>query len=305
MTVVDCFSFHNELDLLRLRLRLLAPVVDQFLVIEACQTHSGLSKEPTLRNLLKAGDLGLESAILQKLRVYTVEEFPNGLDHWGRERFQRDVALELINGQHGSPRDLHLLVCDLDELPNPDFIRQYRDKPNANAMIPITMWLCYFKPNFVRIAGTDREWSGPFLTTFGLATANGSLSRLREQARQRERFERKPLGRFQGWHLSYQGDEKFISVKRQAFAHQEDRVQKALISVTDLIRDRRGPFDDPNAPPQWAVLPIEGLGMPDLMTSDPFIRNRVITKPDNLGRLFLSQSPKEAHTWSLKKLFRS
>lgn len=40
----DCFSFFNELDLLELRLNILDPFVDYFVIIEAVETFSGLPK---------------------------------------------------------------------------------------------------------------------------------------------------------------------------------------------------------------------------------------------------------------------
>ncbi len=295
MTIVDCFSFHNEIDLLKLRLRMLAPVIDRFLVIEACQTHSGLPKEPLLKNLLEVNGLDLDQPILEKLHVHTIEDFPHELDNWGRERFQRDLALSLVKAACPGNDAVSVLVSDLDELPNPELISLIRQTGPLDRVLPITMWQCYFRPNFVRIKGDEREWSGPFIAPLGLACEARSLSHLREAARQKKFFLREPSGRYQGWHLSYQGNEVFIQQKRRAFAHQEDRVQKAPISVEKLVQSRRGPFDDPETKPQWAILPAGALGMPDEMSTDPFIRDRMLEKADNLGKVLVSED-EEAQT---------
>ncbi len=42
--VYDCFQFFNELDILKIRLNVLAPIVDRFVISEATETFSGLKK---------------------------------------------------------------------------------------------------------------------------------------------------------------------------------------------------------------------------------------------------------------------
>ena len=42
--VYDCFQFFNELDILKLRLHIMDPVVDRFVISEATETFSGNPK---------------------------------------------------------------------------------------------------------------------------------------------------------------------------------------------------------------------------------------------------------------------
>ena len=42
--IVDCFTFYNETDLLKYRLRVLDDTVDYFILVEARQTHAGNPK---------------------------------------------------------------------------------------------------------------------------------------------------------------------------------------------------------------------------------------------------------------------
>ena len=44
MAIWDCFTFFNELDILELRLRELAPVVDRFVIAEATKTFANEAK---------------------------------------------------------------------------------------------------------------------------------------------------------------------------------------------------------------------------------------------------------------------
>ena len=39
--IVDCFPFFNELDILRLRLAVMAPHVDRFVIEESAESFSG------------------------------------------------------------------------------------------------------------------------------------------------------------------------------------------------------------------------------------------------------------------------
>ena len=43
--IFDCFSFFNELDILEIRLNVLAPVVDKFVLVEAVRRHPNCSEK--------------------------------------------------------------------------------------------------------------------------------------------------------------------------------------------------------------------------------------------------------------------
>ena len=43
--IVDCFTFYNEMDVLKRRLRYLNSVVDKFVLVESTVTHRGEPKE--------------------------------------------------------------------------------------------------------------------------------------------------------------------------------------------------------------------------------------------------------------------
>ena len=42
--IYDCFQFFNELDILKLRLHVMDPLVDKFVISEATETFSGIKK---------------------------------------------------------------------------------------------------------------------------------------------------------------------------------------------------------------------------------------------------------------------
>ena len=43
--IYDCFIFNNEIELLDLRLNILSPYVDKFIITEGDKTFSGIPKE--------------------------------------------------------------------------------------------------------------------------------------------------------------------------------------------------------------------------------------------------------------------
>ncbi len=51
MKIFDCFTYFNEQDMLRIRLEELGDVVDYFVVVEASQTFTGISKPFYFDNL--------------------------------------------------------------------------------------------------------------------------------------------------------------------------------------------------------------------------------------------------------------
>jgi beta-1,4-mannosyl-glycoprotein beta-1,4-N-acetylglucosaminyltransferase len=127
MKIIDAFVFYNELEMLNYRLETLSPHVDYFVLVEATYTHNGLPK-PLHFNENKSRF----SKFLHKIVHVVVDDFPHKekVDdgrQWVNEAFQREKGisrgLRLVPGV-----DLNdYAVCsDLDEIVNPDLIRDIR-----------------------------------------------------------------------------------------------------------------------------------------------------------------------------------
>lgn len=113
--VVDAFMFNDELDLLELRLRVLDPVVDRFVLVESDRSHAGNPKplffdrhrerfEPWL------GKIRHEVATLDE-----VAESP-----WRREeQHRRAVGAALADEE---PSTSLFLIGDVDEIPHPHLV---------------------------------------------------------------------------------------------------------------------------------------------------------------------------------------
>ena len=109
--------FYNELDTLELRLTVLDPYVDQFVLVESELTHGCQPKELHFQKNRERFEKWLP-----KIRhiIVTEEESPKDDNPWSREKYQREC---ILRGLDGIPDDAHVMVSDVDEIPNMEFVR--------------------------------------------------------------------------------------------------------------------------------------------------------------------------------------
>jgi beta-1,4-mannosyl-glycoprotein beta-1,4-N-acetylglucosaminyltransferase len=118
--IVDCFSFFNELELLDIRLNVLDPHVDKFVLVEAAKTQSLKDKPFVFEDNKEKFNKFLNKIIHVKLEK---EECPSGdfrqVNYdWGMENLQRDSAQKGLKRIGGMNPDDIVLISDLDEIPN-------------------------------------------------------------------------------------------------------------------------------------------------------------------------------------------
>ena len=117
--IVDCFSFFNELELLEIRLNVLDPYVDKFVLVEAAKTQTLRDKPFVFEENKEKFNKFLSKIIHVKLEK---EECPSGdfrqvSDDWGMENFQRNGAIKGVESLDLESNDI-ILISDLDEIPN-------------------------------------------------------------------------------------------------------------------------------------------------------------------------------------------
>lgn len=114
--VFDCFMFSDELLLLEFRLRLLDPVVDRFVIVEADRTFQG-SPKPLHFLDNRTSFEGWE----HKITHVVVRDLPATDARWERERHQRRA---ILRGLAEAGKDDIVIVSDVDEMPDPDAVRR-------------------------------------------------------------------------------------------------------------------------------------------------------------------------------------
>lgn len=126
--VYDCFTFFNELELLRLRFEELHDVVDYFVIVESPISFTGKNKPLYFRE-----NEHLFDAFKDKIIHVVVDEFPNLTrdeeeNHWYRESYSRDA---ILGGLQACQDNDIIFISDVDEIPRAeavDEIKKYFSK---------------------------------------------------------------------------------------------------------------------------------------------------------------------------------
>jgi beta-1,4-mannosyl-glycoprotein beta-1,4-N-acetylglucosaminyltransferase len=222
MKVIDCFTFYNELALLKYRLTVLNEVVDTFIIVEAHQTYMG-RKKPLFYGDNKDAFKEFNSKI-----VHIVVDLPNTEENgridvkknnqWVNERCQRDSIQNGLDSLTLLDNDI-IIVSDLDEIPDPNTLAKIKANEipiEINSLVQ-DMYYCNLR------CILQYYWDRAKVCTFkAFSSLDYSCNELRL-------YECPPIPRG-GWHLSYFGDKSFIENKLLNFSHQPPTpVDKSII----------------------------------------------------------------------------
>lgn len=241
--IYDCFQFFNELDLLKLRMHILSPVVDRFVISEATETFSGLKKP-----LYYEENKEMFSEFADKIIHVVVEDTPEGYTH-DRDTFQKNAV---GRGLQGCSEDDIIIFSDLDEIPNPEKIKEILADFREDKIYHFAQRLFYCYLNMEEVSGKllsyagefegieRKKWIGTKMCSYKLIKEQGfKLGELRFP-------ERKEIGiRVEdgGWHFGYMGGhgesdvKKRVAQKVKSAAHQEYNSCSVLSEVEDRIKD--------------------------------------------------------------------
>jgi len=201
--LVDTFMFYNELDVLELRLTVLDPHVDLFVIVEAELNHVGGPKE-----LFFQKNKERFAKWLPKIRHIIVkqEECPGDKNPWAREKYQREC---ILRGLEGVPDNACVMVSDLDEIP---WMEKIPQSPLPHVICVVHMYMFEYSLKYIF---TGEPWFGTVLTNCELFKRVGP-NYLREN---RWKF---PVFQNCGWHLSSFGNSDHVYNKLQTYAHGKD-----------------------------------------------------------------------------------
>ena len=116
MKIYDCFSYWDEDLLLDLRLNVLNEYVDYFIIVEGNKTWQNNYKKLRF-------DINKFPNFKKKIIYIPVEDMPGGDDPYLRENFQRNCISRGL--KHSSENDI-IIISDLDEIPNPEKIKEFK-----------------------------------------------------------------------------------------------------------------------------------------------------------------------------------
>lgn len=239
--VYDCIPFFNELDILNLRLHILDPVVDKFIIEEATVTFSGQPKELCFE---KNKDMFRE--FLPKIEYIVVDDSPVDTTTHLRDKFQKNA---LIRGLGDAKEEDVILLSDVDEIPNPEVVREIAADFDPDKVYHLAQRMFYCFLNMEEMSGNLLSITGEFpgvkrkmwlgTKVFGKKNipANGIIE-LREASVADANAVRVAEG---GWHFGYMGSRKESDVSKRigtkvvAAAHQEYNDEDTLKEARDRL----------------------------------------------------------------------
>lgn len=248
--IYDCIPFFNELDILKLRMQILSPYVDKFVLEEATVTFSG---EP--KPMIFADNREMFREFEDKIIYVPVDNSPmEGVTTHERDKFQKN---QLCKGMMDCKPDDIILFGDVDEIPNPKVLeRIFEDfDPEKVYHLAQRMFYCFLNMeevsgNLLSITGEfdgveRKQWLGTKVCSYAGIPDNGIVY-LREVSPKDQRSVRVADG---GWHFGYMGGNgerdvaKRIGVKVKAAAHSEYNKDRYLKEAVDRLLCGEDIFD--------------------------------------------------------------
>lgn len=246
--IYDCFQFFNELDLLKLRLEILSPVVDKFVISEATETFSGLPKP-----LYYEENKEMFAKYQDRIIHVVVSDTPAGDTHV-RDTYQKNGGTK---GLEGCKDDDIILFSDLDEIPNPQAILAALENFQDDKVYHFAQRLFYCYLNMEEVSGSLLSQAGEFEGVQQKQWIGTKMCSYRLMKEKNIRFgelrypEWKEIGirvADGGWHFGYMGGlgetdiKKRVKDKVVSAAHQEYNSRSVLSEVEDKIKDGKDIF---------------------------------------------------------------
>ena len=246
--IIDTFPFHDELDILEMRLTELYDAVDYFVLVEATKSHTDQDKP-----LWYQEHKDRFAAFADKIVPIVADQLPSldeNPDPWARELAQREhigYGLAQINPD---ANDI-ILQSDVDEIPRALHARNVRPK---TGMVAFAQRGHFWAVDWLH----PDPWHGTVAVTAGtlLRMMPGKFGNMRAM---RNRSTVLPDA---GWHFSWLGGPDRARKKMANFCHPEvsDRIATALESEHFYWREgfhcdgkQMRPVEVDESWPRWIV----------------------------------------------------
>lgn len=260
--IIDVFLFFQELDLLEIRLQYLAPHVDLFVIVEACQTFSGKPKEFVFEKNSQRFSRYLEKIEYQKitdfhsdyvsienylkkaattshLKVLSIldrhEHYSKKDLHWVLDSYHRE-CIHLVLDRIASPEDV-IVLSDLDEIPSSDLfnaqnMRAVLERPRVCRQKEFRYFLNYFR---------NDDWLGTIAGLHGVVSEH-SLNMLRIDSKNTRKIVHPEPIENGGHHFTNCGGIDMIRDKIKSWGHQEFNNDVVIRNIETNIRSGQDIF---------------------------------------------------------------
>ena len=213
MAIYDCFQYFNEDHIVDLRMNILDPYVDFFVISESTKTHQGHNKKINfdIKNFPQFKDK-------IKFLVADYDKKINFENHTGGESIiEQHQRNYLINGlKDASPEDL-IILSDSDEIPD---LSKIKNINKNKKFIAFSQKMFMYKLNLLNVE--ESGWIGSKITK---KKNISSMQDLRNLKFKNYPFWRIDKGHLQiiegGWHFSFLQTSDQILKKIKSFSHGE------------------------------------------------------------------------------------
>ena len=252
--IYDVFTFFNELDLLEIRLNILDPYVDYFVIIEATETFSGNPKPlhflenkerfkkwehkilhyvvrdtPSSKNELadrlqnSRKNPGSENVDIQVISdVLSHNTLGKGGIDWTKELYQKESIKKALVSLND---DDICYISDVDEIWNPHARIDY----TKDTLFRLRQLMyAYFLNN-----RSSENWIGPLVAKYKMIK-NEYLNDLRSEKKTKYTYVRNG-----GWHFTNMGGADQIRKKLESYGHQEYNKDDIKSRIEEMMRANR------------------------------------------------------------------
>lgn len=228
MEIIDVITFNGEFELLDLRLNILSPYVDKFIIVEFDKTFSGKDKPfygKDMNEFLKPwkGKVDWHYNTEKTYSKYKelAESSPNtkGAEHWKTEFMMKESIKDCLTGIND---DDIIMIGDCDEIWNPTMVLPYGGSEKLLLRV-----YTYYLNNL-----SSEKFYGTLCTT-GEAIKQYCLNHLRNSLTRWDAIEK-------GWHFTSMGGSDRVKEKlTDSYTKDSYATKEVLDNLEDNIKNGR------------------------------------------------------------------
>tara|TARA_B110000881_G_C18470119_1_gene460884 strand:- start:31 stop:858 length:828 start_codon:yes stop_codon:yes gene_type:complete len=241
MRIIDCFNYFDEDMMLELRLSTLFDYVDKFVICEATLDHAGNKKRLNF-------DIKKFKKYEKKINYIVVNDLPKVVKsfkkNWhpahARDQFQRN---SLIRGLSDCDLDDVIMISDLDEIPNPEKISDFKKEDK---------YACFVQGNFLfklnLLNTSEPKWFGTRVCRKKDLKSPQWLREIKSRKIPFYKFYKPKFDKFilnGGWHFSSVKTAEGIYKKLHSFSEQQfnNKKFKDMDIIKNKIEQKKDLFD--------------------------------------------------------------
>lgn len=230
--IYDCFTFFNEIELLKIRMNILNDVVDKFVIVEADKTLRGVPKAFNFEKIKSEFDNEYPDKIIY-IKATNCPVLENSKD-WAIEYFQRN---SIMGGVYNCNAEDLIMISDIDEIPNPNILKNLHDytvipinKSKNNKKIYLKQMFSLLGENKKFLKSNTLDYFLEYMSValeqdlfyyyfnykanqkwYGTVLCKYKNLRIPQQLRNRRKT--MPYVKNAGWHFSYMGGIEQVKLK--------------------------------------------------------------------------------------------